>query len=121
MVSWGLVFIFLGRYPANWLSGNPQVAELTRQCLLITGFIQAGFAASITFAGALRGAGDTVSVMLLNLASIIGIRMIGVLIVGLYFRAGLPAIWMVLSGELFCRGVLVYARFLHGGWRHIKV
>jgi Na+-driven multidrug efflux pump len=34
---------------------------------------------------------------------------------------GLPAIWLVLSAELFTRGVLVYLRFLHGGWKKMRV
>ena len=34
---------------------------------------------------------------------------------------GLGAIWVVLSIELFIRGLLIYARFVHGGWKQVKV
>jgi len=55
------------------------------------------------------------------LASILLIRFLGVMIVGFYLRLGLGAIWVVLCTDLFCRGILMYLRFLHGGWRHVQV
>jgi putative MATE family efflux protein len=123
MTVCGLVLILFGGYFARWLSppGDPMIAHLTAQCLFITGFIQAAFAASIIFSGALRGAGDTVAVMALNLISIFGVRLIGVLIVGRIMHGSLAAIWVVLCIELVCRGSLMYWRFLRGDWRHVQV
>ena len=85
------------------------------------GVIQVGFAANLVFGGALRGAGDTFVVMCLNLATVFGLRFTGVMLVGLYFHLGLAAVWCVLAGELFTRGVVVYLRFLLGGWSRIEV
>jgi putative MATE family efflux protein len=122
MTLCGVLMITLGRYPAQWLSPNDaHIIALTTRCLMITGFIQAGFAANLIFGGALRGAGDTLVVMCLNLSSVIGLRFTGVLIVGLWLKLGLAAVWMVLAGELFIRGLLTLARFLHGGWKRITV
>jgi Na+-driven multidrug efflux pump len=73
------------------------------------------------FAGALRGAGDTFWVMILNLASILCIRLPAALVVGAWLHLGLIAIWIVLATELNIRGLAVYLRFWHGGWRHVKV
>lgn len=117
----GLIFIFLGWYPAKWLSATDEIARLTATCLRITGVIQIAFAAAIIFGGALRGAGDTIYAMVMSLTTIIGIRLVGVLIVGYYLRMGLAAIWLVLAGELFFRGLLIFLRFLHGGWRKVEV
>jgi putative MATE family efflux protein len=121
MTLWGLIFIFFGGWLSSRMSADPHIAELTARCLFITGFIQSAFAAAAVFGGALRGAGDTVAVMLLNLTSMVLIRFAGLLVVGWYFRAGLPAIWVVLSVEIALRGMLMYARFLHGGWKHVQV
>ena len=30
-------------------------------------------------------------------------------------------IWIILATDLFFRGVVIYARFLHGGWKHLQV
>jgi putative MATE family efflux protein len=122
MVLCGILMITLGRYPAEWLSPNDaHIVEMTARCLRITGFIQAGFASSLIFGGALRGAGDTFVVMCLNLASVIGLRFTGVIVVGLVWKMGLEAVWVVLAGELFIRGLLIFLRFLQGGWRDIAV
>jgi putative MATE family efflux protein len=121
MALWGIVFIFFGRPLAQIMSPHPDIQSLTTRCLFITGFVQAGFAASIIFGGALRGAGDTLAVMLLNLASIIVVRLAGVEFVVHVLHGGLAAIWVVLCIELMCRGALMYARFLQGRWIHAKV
>jgi putative MATE family efflux protein len=121
MTLCGVLFVCFGRIPAGWMSGDLQIAALTTRCLFITGMIQTGFAAAIIFGGALRGAGDTFIVMLINLASILSVRLVGVLIVGLWLRLGLAAIWMVLAGELFLRGILMFLRFQQGRWRSILV
>ena len=121
MAFFGVMFIVFGRYMADWMSADPHIAELTARCLFITGFIQSFFAAAIVFGGALRGAGDTFAVMIINLASIILVRFCGVMVVGFYLRMGLGAIWVVLCTDLFCRGVMMYLRFTHGGWRTVEV
>jgi putative MATE family efflux protein len=121
MAFFGGIFVLFGRYLANWMSADAHIAELTARCLFITGFIQAFFAAAIVFGGALRGAGDTFAVMIINLASIIFIRFAGVMIMGFYLRMGLGTIWVVLCTDLLCRGIMMYLRFLHGGWRTVQV
>jgi putative MATE family efflux protein len=121
MTLMGVLFITLGRYPAMLLSDDPRVIELTRQCLFITGFCQTGFAAAMIFSGALRGAGDTLKVMTINLASVIGLRLTGVLVVALWLKLGLAAIWVVLASELLVRGTLIYLGFLSGAWKRIEV
>ncbi len=121
MTLCGILFITLGRYPAALMSDNSQVIALTTRCLSITGIIQCGFASAAIFGGALRGAGDTMVVMLINLASVFLLRFTGVMIVGLWLHKGLAAIWIVLASELFTRGVLMYGRFVQGGWKHVEV
>jgi putative MATE family efflux protein len=118
----GLLMITVGRYPAEWISpGDPRIIHLTIQCLRITGFIQIGFAACVVFGGALRGAGDTLSAMTISLTTIIGLRFTGVIIIGWWLHLGLAAVWCVLAGELFLRGVLMYLRFASGAWKTTKV
>ena len=55
MTLCGVAFIFLGRWLADlMLPGHPETAALTGTCLRVTGFIQAGFAASMIFSGGRR-------------------------------------------------------------------
>ncbi|HYO09971.1 MAG TPA: MATE family efflux transporter [Tepidisphaeraceae bacterium] len=117
----GVLFIFFAHVPTRWMVEDPQVRDLTVRCLQITGFCQAGFAAAIIFGGALRGAGDTLAVMLITMISILILRLGGVMFVGGYLKQPLPIIWVILATDLFLRGMLVYGRFLHGGWKRVKV
>jgi len=117
----GVMFVLFNKPFSHLLAEDPKIVTLTARCLFITGFAQLGFAASLIFSAALRGAGDTVVVMAINLASILGVRLTGALLVARHFKLGLPAIWMVLAAELMIRGTSIFLRFLHGGWKHVKV
>jgi putative MATE family efflux protein len=117
----GVCFILFRHQLAHFLTNDPAIMNLTASCLLITAFAQPGFAGSLVYAGALRGAGDTFVVMIVNLASVIGIRFVGVVIVTLVLGFGLPAVWVILAGELSLRGLFVFVRFRHGGWKHVEV
>jgi putative MATE family efflux protein len=121
MGAMGVVFILAPRALTSVFTTDPRVADLAAQCLLPAGFAQLGFAASLIFGGALRGAGDTMSVMRITLINVFGIRLVGVLIVGVWLKLGVSAIWIVLSAELSLRGVLIFALFLRGKWRHAQV
>ena len=122
MMSLGGIGFILFRHPlAHILSDDPKIASLSAACLLITAFSQPGFAACIIYGGALRGAGDTLAVMIINLASVLAIRLVAVAIATLVFHRGLQAVWIVLAAELTFRGILMFARFVHGGWKHVKV
>jgi putative MATE family efflux protein len=121
MGTMGLVFIFGGGVLARIISADPHIAELTATCLFITGFCQIGFAAAMVYGGALRGAGDTLMVMVMSLISIFTLRLGAVLVVGLWLRLGLAAIWVLLASELFVRGMLIYSRFRSTGWKKLQV
>lgn len=120
MTIMGVLFILFARTFVRPMVEDPAVAELTARCLQITGFCQAGFAAAIVFSGALRGAGDTLAVMLITMLSIVLLRFGGVYIAG-QMKQPLTVLWIILATDLFVRGVLVYGRFLNGGWKRIKV
>jgi putative MATE family efflux protein len=121
MTLCGVVFVLFNQQLSHFTSSDDAVADLTARCLRVTGYVQTGFAALTVYTAALRGAGDTLKVMMINLASIIGLRLVGVVIVGLWLKMGLVAIWVVLSVELFLRGLMIFLRFLHGGWKHVRV
>jgi putative MATE family efflux protein len=121
MILAGIGFILLGKYPAMLFSDDPVVRAMVTRCLFITGFIQSGFAAAFVFGGALRGAGDTFSVMVISTSSIFGIRLSGVFVAAKIFHLGLAGVWVVLASELMLRGILLYIRFAFGQWKKIQV
>lgn len=121
MTLLGLVFIAFPGWCAALLSNDPKVIALTADCLRLAGFIQGAFAAAMIFSAALRGAGDTFNVMLLNLISVLGVRLTGVLLVTQWLGLTLVGIWFVLCFELVVRGGLMFARYKLGRWHEKQV
>lgn len=121
MTFMGVLFVLFGHQLAWLMSKDPAVIDLTAHCIRTTGFIQSGFAAAMIFGFAMRGAGDTLHVMIINLASIFLVRLAGVLIAVRVMGLGLEAIWYVLCGELMLRGLLMFLRFRFGRWDAVKV
>jgi putative MATE family efflux protein len=121
MTCVGIIFILFNKQLAMILSADTLTQQLASKCLFITGFIQCGFAAAMIFSSALRGAGDTLSVMMLNTTSVFAVRLVGVIFVVKYVGFGLTGVWIVLSSEMMLRGAIMYGRFLHGGWKRIEV
>jgi Na+-driven multidrug efflux pump len=120
MTLLGALFIGFGHWWASIFTDDPAVIAQSATCLFYTGFIQAGFAGAIIFGSALRGAGDTRAVMILNLASILVVRCGGVYALS-YLHPTLADIWIILCSELVIRGGLLFYRFLTGRWIHAKV
>lgn len=121
MSCWAIAFVLAGSHLARLMTSDPAAIDLAARCLFITAFSQVGFAATLVFGGALRGAGDTVAVMVINIVSQLGLRLVGVLVLVKGFHFGLQAVWVVLAIELTLRGAMIAGRFIHGGWKHIRV
>ena len=108
-----------------WLAPDAHIAELTTRCLFITGFIQAGFAAYMIFAGSLRGAGDTRFIMFATgLTAIVAVA-IGRISERTFHWAdrgiALWAWWWILTGWIFVLGALYLLRFMGGKWKSMRV
>src|SRR5688500_4862940 len=121
MLVAGLLFIIANEPLARMINSDPVVAGETASILFVVGFAQLPFAAMMIFGGALRGAGDTTSVMLRNLGSALLVRMLGVVIAVEVFGWGLTAVWIVLSIDLVVRGLLLGGRFASGKWTSARV
>ncbi|MEX2672397.1 MAG: MATE family efflux transporter [Phycisphaeraceae bacterium] len=121
MSSLGILFILIPQ-PFVWvMTDQPTFLDQAPTLLVICGFAQIGFGTAMILAGALRGAGDTRTTMLLNFASTYIVRLPLVWFMGVTLEWGLVGVWIALSLELTVRGLLFLARFLHGGWQHVKV
>jgi putative MATE family efflux protein len=121
MAIGGIFFVLFGRFFAELMSEDARVIDLTTRCLFYTGWIQATFAAAIIFGGSLRGAGDTMAVMLINICTLVVVRLGGVIVLWKVFHADLATIWLLLSAEIALRGGLMYLRFGSGQWKQVKV
>jgi putative MATE family efflux protein len=112
------VLLILLRHPAvGMFMPDADVRELAVACLLIGAFELLAFGVVFTLAGALRGAGDTRSPMIVALVGTFGFRLPLVYLLGMHFGLGLRGIWYGTLLDWVGRAVLMYFMFRSGKWK----
>ena len=96
------------------LTVDPTVIALGAEVLRIEMLAEPLFAVSIVCAGVFQGAGDTLSVTLLDVGSIWFVRISMMLL--LTKRMGLRGAWIAMAAELCVRGTLFLIRMIRGRW-----
>lgn len=115
----GVMFIL---FPAQFLSllvDDPAVVAAGIIPLQMVGIIQPILAANFVYAGALRGAGDTKTPLLIKLISPWLIRLpLAFWLIPIY---GLNGAWIAMCVDLALQGVLAWWRFRGNAWERIRV
>ena len=71
--------------------------------------------------GAMRGAGDTVAIFLLNSLTAWGLLVPGTLLLTLVFRASIYVVWTFVSLVCVIDAMIFLWRFQSGRWKKIKL
>lgn len=121
MGAMGLIFILTPGPLVALMTDKEVFHEIVPDLLFYAGFAQVGFATRSVLSGALRGAGDTRTSMILTIISLYVVRLPAAYIVGQLLGYGLRGVWVVLSIDLMIQGLLFYGRFRHGGWTKVNV
>jgi putative MATE family efflux protein len=116
MGALGIGMIVFGRELTAIISPSELHQDLVPQLLVIGGSIQVFFGLGMICRQGLRGAGDTLTVMLLTMGSSFLIRLPAAWFFGIYMEWGLVGVWIGLCGEMIPRSFLFLGRVLHGGW-----
>lgn len=121
MSVFGIVFFFWPDIFLRIFTKDKEILDSARWCLRIVAVSQPFLAASMGFAGGLRGAGDTKWVLIINVIGIWGIRIILASIFVFVFNWGLIGAWIAMTLDLTIRGILYFFRFKRGRWKSLKV
>lgn len=117
----GVCFFLFARPIIGFFTSDPEVIALGVPPLRLIGIIQPFLAATMVFAGSLRGAGETRTPMLINGISIWILRVPLALLFTRVFSWGLTGAWIAMAIDLTLRGTLLFARFRSGKWKTITV
>jgi putative MATE family efflux protein len=117
----GLTFVLFPGQIVGFFTNDPRVIELGILPLQMVGLIQPLLAATMIFAGGLRGAGDTRWPMVITAGSIWLVRLPLAYLFALVLDWGLLGAWSALAIDLSLRGFLNYWRFRSGRWKTIQV
>ena len=124
----GAILFFAGGPMFELFLGGKQPAVVAEgvPVLRIVAFALPFLATMNVLTGALRGAGDTRWPWVIVMVGQFGFRLPLTLALTLPvahggFGLGLRGAWIAMFADLAARGILVAARFLHGGWKEARV
>ena len=121
MSTFGLLFFIMPQFLVSLFTNDKDVIELSTMALKIVSICQPFSGASMVLAGALRGAGDTKSVLLITY---LGIFLIRIPITYLFLdvlNLGLAGAWIVMTIDLAIRSSLAFYVFRRGKWKYLQV
>jgi len=87
----------------------------------IVGLGQPLQAAAFVLGGALRGAGDTRTTMVVGAASMWGVRLLFAYVFGIVLNWQVPGIWIGWIGDWSTRGLAFIWAFNRGGWAKVRI
>jgi Na+-driven multidrug efflux pump len=117
----GVVFFVAAPQIMGLFTDEVEVIALGSMPLRLIGVVQPLLAAMMVFAGGLRGAGDTLTPMLVNGASVWLLRVPLSLLTIHWFGWGLTGVWLVMALDLTLRGTILLWQFRGGRWKTVEV
>jgi Na+-driven multidrug efflux pump len=117
----GVVFFVAAPQIMGLFTEEAEVIAMGSTPLRLIAVVQPLLAAMMVFAGSLRGAGDTLTPMLVNGASVWLLRVPLSLLVTRWLGWGLTGVWLVMALDLTLRGVALYWQFRRGRWKTVEV
>lgn len=121
MAAVGLTFVLFPAQIMGFFTDDAEVIALGATPLRLVGLFQPILAASMIFAGGLRGAGDTRWPMIVTAAGIWLVRLPLAYLLALILGWGLVGAWGAMAFDFTLRGTLNLVRFRAGRWKTIQV
>jgi len=119
MLSLALLFVVFGPNIVHLFGATDDVIAQTAVAIRISAAELLFMAWTFTIMGALRGAGDTVSPLIVGLASTLIFRLGGTLLLAYVFDLGLPGVWIATAVDWAVRSVGLGIFFARGAWKRL--
>ncbi len=120
-VFFGLIFYFFGAFLTSLYTEDPMIIEQSVNVMKIIAIIQPFQASSFAISGGLRGAGDTVSTLIVTIIGVIFIRISTAYLLINIFKMGLVGAWLAMLLDQLTRWVGMVLRYRTGKWKEIKL
>lgn len=117
----GIVFFVAAPWIIGLFTSEADVIAQGSTPLKLIGVVQPLLAAMMVFSGSLRGAGDTLTPMLVNGAAIWLLRIPLTLVATDWMDWGLTGVWVVMALDLSVRGVVLFWQFRGGRWKSVQI
>jgi putative MATE family efflux protein len=119
MSTTGVLLMVFGSPITRLFINDNAVVDIGRKLLLVFGFALPAMAVSQTLGGALRGAGDTRSVLGIMTAGVWGVRLAPAYLLAIVLGFETPGAWVAAVMDINSRALLMFLRFRQGRWKRI--
>ncbi|MBM3263896.1 MAG: MATE family efflux transporter [candidate division Zixibacteria bacterium] len=116
-----LVFIGVPGLFVSMFSPTPDVYALSVLCVRLAALELPTSALLMIYGGAMRGAGDTLSPMLISLFGAIFLRIGVIYLLVVLWGGGLPGVWLGTAIDWGIRTIIGYVLFRRGRWKKVNL
>ncbi len=117
----GASFVALAHFFYGLMTEDQAVRDVGIPAFRLLGFAQPFIGVAIIYTMALRGAGDTRWPMLFAILGGVFLRVPIAYLGGIVLGGGLLGAWCGMWADNVTRATCALARYLHGGWRRVRV
>lgn len=121
MTFLGIMFLTFTRPLISLFAPESEVLEIAVICLRITAFEQPLIAITMTYAGGIRGAGDTLSPMITGILGNIFIRVMVGYVLAFTLGMGIVGIYLATVIDWACRSVVIFGFYRTGKWERVVI
>ncbi len=121
MGFFAFIFLAFAKPMAKVFHPEQDVLALSAFCIMIAAIEQPALAIYMVYAGGLRGAGDTLSPMIVTIVGTLCFHLPVAYIFGIVLEWGLAGIWFGAAIGWILRSIAVYVLFRSGRWKKIKI
>jgi multidrug resistance protein, MATE family len=121
LTSLGLVFALAPRVLVSAFSSDPAIVAIGARALLVTAAAQPFMAFATVAAMALRGAGDTRTVLGSTVVCVVVVRLVATYVFVVVLGLGLAGVWMGSTADWICRAGILGVAYARGRWRRVRV
>lgn len=121
MGFFAFIFLAFAKPMAKVFHPEQDVLALSAYCVMIAALEQPALAIYMVYSGGLRGAGDTLSPMIVTIVGTLCFHLPVAYVFGIVLKWGLAGIWFGAALDWILRSIAVYVLFRKGRWRKIKV
>lgn len=120
-IFFGLLFYFFGPKLVALYTQDLSVIKMSGNIMKIIALIQPFQASAFAISGGLRGAGDTVSTLIVTMIGVIVIRLSVAYVLINIVGMGLIGAWIAMLSDQIIRWIGITLRYKTGKWKHIKL
>ncbi|MBQ3891042.1 MAG: MATE family efflux transporter, partial [Lachnospiraceae bacterium] len=115
--SLSAIIFFFHKPLLSLFTSNPEIIAMGASVFFIDIFVEFGRAFNHIEDYSLRGTGDVLVPMLVNMSSCWFMSILFSYILGVHFKMGLNGCWIAFMMDECCRGLILFVRFKSGKWK----